>query len=92
MSGKNDKWLMFKNYMHNELGITKEDIHEWIRDAVKEEAKNLVNQEYGRFSVKDAINKEIYETNWFGGKNLKDTVKQEVAKVLSERITITVEN
>ena len=91
MSGKNDKWLMFKNYMHNELGITKEDIHEWIRDAVKEEAKNLVKQEYGRFSVKDAISKEIYETNWWG-KNLKDTVKQEVAKVLSERITITVNN
>lgn len=92
MSGKNDKWLMFKNYMHNELGITKEDIHEWIRDAVKEEAKNLVSQEYGKFSVRDAINKEIYETNWFGGKNLKDAVKQEVAKVLSERITITVNN
>ena len=91
MSGKNDKWLMFKNYMHNELGITKEDIHEWIRDAVKEEAKNLVSQEYGRFSVRDAINKEIYETNWWG-KSLKDTVKQEVAKVLSERITITVNN
>ena len=90
MSGKNDKWLMFKNYMHNELGITKEDIHEWIRDAVKEEANNLVKQEYGKFSIKDAINKEIYETNWYGGKGLRDTVKQEVAKVLSERITITV--
>ena len=90
MSGKNDKWLMFKNYMHNELGITKEDIHEWIRDAVKEEAKNLVKQEYGKFSIKDAINKEIYEINWYGGKGLRDTVKQEVAKVLSERITITV--
>jgi hypothetical protein len=31
MAGKNDKWSMFKNYMHNELGITKEDIREWIQ-------------------------------------------------------------
>ena len=30
MSGKNDKWSMFKNYMHNELGITKDDIREWM--------------------------------------------------------------
>ena len=36
---KDDKWLMFKNYMHNELGITKEDIRQWIDDSVKNEAK-----------------------------------------------------
>lgn len=23
MAGKNDKWVLFKNYMHNELGIPK---------------------------------------------------------------------
>lgn len=39
MAGKNDKWLMFRNYMINELGITKEDIREWIQDAVRIEAK-----------------------------------------------------
>ena len=26
MASKNDKWSLFKNYLHNELGITKEDI------------------------------------------------------------------
>lgn len=26
MSEKNDKWTMFKNYMHNELGITKDEL------------------------------------------------------------------
>ena len=92
MSGKNDKWLMFKNYMHNELGITKEDIHEWIRDAVKEEAKNLVNQAYGNFSVYDAVKNEIYKPSYFGEKTLQDSVKQAVAKVLSEKITLTVNN
>jgi hypothetical protein len=29
-----DKWIMFKNYMHNEMGITKEDIRQWIEEAV----------------------------------------------------------
>ena len=35
---------MFKNYMHNELGITKEDIREWIDDAVRDESRLLVEQ------------------------------------------------
>lgn len=33
MSEKNDKWTMFKNYIHNELGITKDDIRAWLKEA-----------------------------------------------------------
>ena len=44
---------MFKNYMHNELGITKDDIRAWIKEAVHEEAIHLVNQQVGKFSVQD---------------------------------------
>ena len=32
----NDKYKMFRNYMVNELGITREDIQEWTIQAVKE--------------------------------------------------------
>jgi len=38
-----DKWLLFKNYLHNELGITKEDIREWIDEAVRDEATKIMN-------------------------------------------------
>lgn len=48
MAGKNDKWLMFRNYMINELGITKEDIREWIEDAVRIEAKKLAAETFAR--------------------------------------------
>lgn len=48
MAGKNDKWLMFRNYMINELGITKEDIREWIEDAVRIEAKKLAEDAFAR--------------------------------------------
>ena len=44
MASKNDKWSLFKNYLHNELGITKEDIREWLEEAVQEEAKELQAQ------------------------------------------------
>lgn len=48
MAGKNDKWLMFRNYMINELGITKEDIREWIQDAVRIEAKKMAEDTFSR--------------------------------------------
>lgn len=50
-----DKWLMFKNYMHNELGITKDDIRAWIKEAVKEEAERLVRNEREHFDIQDIV-------------------------------------
>jgi len=47
-----DKWKMFKNFLHNELGITCEDIREWIKESVREEARRLVAQEYEKFDIK----------------------------------------
>ena len=55
MSEKNDKWSMFMNYMSNDLGITKEDIRDWIKEAVEKEAKRLVNNTYDNFNVRDVL-------------------------------------
>lgn len=87
MARKDDKWVMFRNYMANELGITKEDIREWIMDAVHQEVKQTVNNAYGRCCLEDFIKKEIYD--WSGwGRQFKDTIRQEVGKQLAERLTI----
>lgn len=59
MAGKNDKWSMFKNYMHNELGITKEDIREWIQEAVEMEARKIVDESFSKYSINDRISREI---------------------------------
>lgn len=85
---KNDKWLMFKNYMHNELGITKEDIHQWIRDAVKEEAERLVKQQFGNFNVNAVIEKIIYEDDYYGSKSLKRDITNELARQLMDKIKL----
>lgn len=63
---KNDKWEMFKNYMHNELGITKDDIRTWIKEAAEEQAQRLVKQEFGKFDINANIARIIsYEFNRF---------------------------
>lgn len=55
----NEKYQMFKNFMYNELGITKEDIRDWIKEAVREEARKLINKTYDDYEVKEVVRKEI---------------------------------
>lgn len=81
-----DKWLMFKNYMHNELGITKEDIRQWIEDAVEKQAEKLVKNEYNRFDVHRIVERIIYDDNLFGSKRLKQEISQELAKQVLTKI------
>lgn len=55
----NDKYRMFKQFMHNELQISKEDIHQWVKESVEEEVKKLVAQSYGTFNIESCIEKHI---------------------------------
>lgn len=81
-----NKWLMFKNYMHNELGITKEDIRQWIEDAVKSQAEALIKNEHNNFDVSNTIKKIIFADEYFGSKRLKEEVSHELAKQLLSKI------
>lgn len=59
MARQDDKWVMFRNYMHNELGITKEDIRQWITDAVNEQVKQLVANSFNSWSLKSMAEEQI---------------------------------
>ncbi len=88
MASKNDKWSMFKNYMHNELGITKEDIREWIQDAVEIEVKKIVDESFSKFSIKDRISREI--DNHIG--QFSDySLRQQISNELVKRLKIVIE-
>ena len=88
----NDKWLMFKNYMHNELGISKEDVRQWLKEAVEEEAERLVAQEYGKFDIGKAIERSIYENRlfWTSEKTLAKEIRQELCSKILERYTFLI--
>ena len=87
---KNDKWSMFKNYMHNELGITKEDIEKWVRDAVKSEARKLVDNEYGKFDMREEIEKIFKEKFFFGSDTFNRATMSTFRDVLMERLEIKI--
>ena len=83
MSEKYDKWAMFMNYMNNDLGITKEDIRDWIKEAAEKEAKRLVNNTYDNFNVRDTIQTAADRTMSRYFKEIKsDVVDEIVSKIL----------
>jgi hypothetical protein len=83
-----DKWIMFKNYMHNELGITKEDIRQWIEEAVQKQAETLVNNEFKNFDVNRIVERVINDDKYFGSKNLKRDIASELSKQIMERLRL----
>ncbi len=72
-----NKWTMFKNYMHNELGITKEDIRTWIKEEVEVQAKAVIANESSYFSPADVLKREA-----------KLALKEKYPKSLKEYVAI----
>ena len=88
MSKSNEKWLLFKNFMHNELEISREDIREWIKEAVKEEARKMVGNEFGKFSVEEIIHKILLRHDLFTGGYFKKEVIEEAGKQIVAKLDI----
>lgn len=82
---ENNKWLMFKNYMHNELGITKEDIRQWIDDSVREQAERMVKNEFNSFDTKNIVKRLIFDDKYFGSDSMKREITNELSKQLLEK-------
>lgn len=72
--------------MHNELGITKEDIREWVQDAVKEQATRMVKNEFDSFDVHAVVERIITDDSYFGSKNLKREIKTELAEQILNKL------
>lgn len=87
-----NKYLMFKNYIHNELGITKEDIVVWIKESIQDIVKDLTNQAYGKFSLEQAVKNALIEHDkyWYDKNELKKEFKEMVVRELTKNIKLDV--
>ncbi len=88
----NDKWKMFKNFMHNELEIGKEEIREWIKEAVHEEARKLVGQTFAKFSIDQIIDRYIIDKHFFGDDRIKDEIQKRIVDQLVKQLILTTTN
>ncbi len=77
-----EKYRLFKNFMHNELGITKEDIREWVEETVKIEVAKVVKESYKEFNLEKLIKEEIYKKSTYWKKG--DITEEVKAKIVSQ--------
>lgn len=89
-----EKYEMFRQFMFNELHITKDDICTWIRDAVKEQCEKLVQQSFGKFSspeemVKEMIEKRVRESICNYNGTLNQRCVESIMKELANNFTLT---
>lgn len=93
MASKNDKYSMFRNFMINELEITKEDIRQWIKDSIEEEAKKIVENSFGKCNPEEIIKKCIFESDWYLGHTQKDfnnKIISKTAEILAKNINLSI--
>ncbi len=81
---------MFRNLFYNELGITKEDIREWVKEACQEVADKLVSNTYESFNPETFIRKAMDKSGFMCNGRLTSEIKQELAEILSKKIDIQV--
>jgi len=85
-----DRYTMFKNFMHNELAITKDDIKKWTKDAVKQVAENYVENQMNEKTLIDKIIREAIHKPIYGG--FVDDIKKEVSRYLNNKILLSLKN
>ena len=81
MGARNTKYHMFKNFMHNDLGISREDIRAWVAEAVQDEARRLVSTHPG--IVNRAVAAAVNGAGW-------NSLKEMIARELRKQIVVTV--
>ena len=84
---KNEKWFLFKQFLHNELQISKEDVQHWVQEAVREEARILVERK--GFDVDQVIKSIAFEKEYWGRETLRKELKQIIADKVAASIDIT---
>lgn len=82
-----EKYRQFMNYLHNELGISKEDIKEWTKEAVTEVAQNYVDNQFSKRDLDSRLERIILRSSGFlKGVELRDAA----ARMLADRIEFSI--
>lgn len=80
---RDSKYAMFRNIMYNELGITKEDIRQWVREAVFEIADRYVSHELSNYTISDRVRTAVAAVD-------RNDIKNQIAAELKSRLEIEV--
>lgn len=95
-------YILFKNHLHNTLGISKDDIRGMVDKAVTKIVERKIEvmmdgRELSKESIQrlvdDAINEKLNKNHWFWGhqeEKLDDYIKNQVVKKLLDGVKLEV--
>ena len=75
---RDDRYTMFRNFMTNELKVTRDDIEVWTKEAVRQEVQKLV----GQIPIEKLATAAVRD--W----TFKTELRKEIGKLLAERLII----
>lgn len=85
-----EKYNLFRNYMTNELGITRADIEAWTKESVAVE----VNKKLGQINVDAIVRNTVDETArramGMNGYSAGAELRAEVARALAAKLDLTI--
>jgi len=84
----NDKYTLFKNYMHNELGITRDDIKRWTKEAVTNVAEAHVKHHLNTEYLRDKIIKHSVQNGYNG---FSSDIKRSISDAIVNKLNITID-
>jgi hypothetical protein len=79
----------FLNYLHNELGISKEDIRVWTMEAVERVATTYVNNNLSDRKIDEVLKGILTEGSWLRNQVGPD-IRKGLIEELAKQITIGV--
>jgi hypothetical protein len=91
MTNIRDKYKMFRNYMTNELGISRSDIEAWTKEAVSTEVNKRLNgidfeavvQREVKFTARESIFGSYRSTG-------SSELRKAIAAELADQITVSI--
>jgi len=84
-----NKYKLFRNYMVNELGIGKDDIQEWTKQAVTETVEKVLH----RIDIKDFALEQtnrILNSDYKYASERKQIIKDAISEILSKQLDISI--
>ncbi len=84
-----EKYKLFRNYMTNELGVTRADIEKWTKESVAVE----VNKQLGQINLVEMTRNAVTSivTRSFGQGYSSDVgaIRKEIAEQIIKKISVT---
>lgn len=93
MTYDKNKYKMFRNFMVNELGISREDLELWTKEAVSKEVVKVLRSTYTEKLIKGEILALMYGSRYSRTitKDFEDIIRREISKQIHNKIKLTLE-